>query len=443
MLTAEKERGALNMRRVIAVLLLCLLFAGCVANPAPTSPEQSASMPQTEPTAPPTEPAETEFVPSVPPTFLSKPIDPDDPSSAAYLQSSYGNAVETERGLFCFRFPLLYHAEPGSTELRPFCGVSACSHDGEDCEAWFEMRRFQSSGRIISSGLGYCDGQLWLVLPDPDDPMKNELLCVDPETRRRETVRETPLPEYSRQPEWIVREYSFHKDKLFERVHAGDNLPLEELQFHLYVTDLRTGETAEPFTALFEQQLNGQFIQPYLLTALGNQLYSKLTFYHEEIINGEPLTVAEEWLTRLDPQTGAWEKLVNTDFSGGGWLVEDNVVYVSEHHGVFLEYDTLSGELRQLESGLDVIALLYDREHVYCMSLESSHLYILDRAYRLLKEVELPENRSFGVASGNTVYIQSAESVNSTNWSIDCRLDVSEAGKGELTLEPLKWRETQ
>lgn len=426
---------------------MALLSAACATDAQPT--DTSAVPPRpvwTEaetgfaaPTAPmATAPAETLFQPEVSPTFLASPIDPDDPDSAPFLQSSSGNAIETERGIFCLYGYLLYHAEPGSTELRPFCGLPDCRHDAKGCEAWFS--RHQSLG--IFSGLGYCDGMLWLVEPDPEDPTVNTLLRVDPATRRREAVGETPLPEYDRQPEWFNREYYFHKDKLFELVKAGRNADLNNPQTHLYAVDLRTGEVAEPFTALFEQSFAGQYVQPLGLTAFGDQLYSQVTFWHEEIVDGWPVVAMAPYVVRLDPQTGDWEKCILQNEIGGAWYTDQNTLYAATAGGVFQEYGLASGALWGKDAGLDVYCRAYDEKYIFGLKLVGSQytLYVFDRSYRLLATLLLPEDCQYSFCAQNTVFVQGGDFLNPPDWTIDYRIDLSSVKDGELTLEALPWK---
>lgn len=428
-----------RVNRILAATLLCLLLCACASPEPPVQtmpiPQTPAQTPSEAPTEAPTEPPETEFIPAVPPTFLTNPIDPNDPDSVPFLQSSLsGTAVETEQGLFCLNDHLLYHAEPGSTNLRPLCEMSGCHHDDSNCEAWFEMNPF------VWSRVGFCDGYVWLVEPDSENALDNCLVRVDPATRQREFVLKMPVPDYSLVPKWVVQEFFFHHDKLFSLIHAGDNIAPNERQYHLFAIDLRTKEIAEPFTALLEQQIKDTYVQPYLLTAFEDVLYSQITFYRQEIIDGFPTIVGDGWIVKLDPQSGSWDKLVPVETSTGTWYRDRDSIYTLNINIAFLEFDITNKELKQIEPIQNVYCNAYDREHIYCTDMENEHLYILDRSYQLLSEVELPPNHQFFCAFENTVYIQGEDSSGPMNGIIDYKLDVAEAGEGELTLQPLEWR---
>lgn len=358
-----------------------------------------------------------------------EPVEPE--LSWPYHQSSVnGAAIEMGEDVFYRSGQLLYHAARADHTLMPWCSQPGCTHDSADCAAWF------AQSTCAESGIGAWDGKLLIVVEDPEDPMCDLLERVDPKTGAREPAEPLPKPAYTQNPQVLVRSTIFHRHWIARLFWTDGSVPLSERQFHLLITDLRTGETKEPFCELLEQRCREQYVELYRLTAAGDRLYARASFFREEKRDQMELVVMEQWLVELDPETGAWRKLFRAD-GLNHWDCINHEIFALMDTGLLLRYDlsTDAQTTAACAEGLQACGMWENR--IIAVTSDGDQCILLGTDGQTIARAALPPEHAFAMRADDTVFFMTYDRVP------DLYLDLSEYADADFAAQPIQRKDTE
>lgn len=327
--------------------------------------------------------------------------------------------LEQESGL-C----LTYFCPKGENTFQPLCGKPNCDHSGKDCNAATGIAFGAAYGKLFYVGekSGTVSG-LALYEMEPDGSNHKE----------RKTIP-TPQGQFS-----FSFEFYFCGDKLIEICTLSANMPIELQIPHVYVIDLLSMEAKEPFSAYFStyREIN-------TLRRCGEFLYAAVMTPQED-------GTIEAYLTQMDPEAGTVRELfpIELQYNAyaelapethsylGIWYVEgDTVFYFMPDEG-FFEYSLTDRSSKLIcHPTPDGRFAVYDEDYIYMIgkprdSFQSATLYVLDRSYELLGQVELTDGETYNFNSTTCIYFSRHTG------KLDARLRKDDIANGVFALEPL------
>lgn len=404
------------MKRWFGILIMiALLLTSCAVSPeesqnAAAAPEGTQDNAQSQPT-------QGEWL----------------PISQASLRQDY---LETTQGIY-YTVPKatgnsiggqIHFLPKNGTQPFLLCGKPNCAHMGDYCNAWGGYTLAECGGKI------YTERYDW----------KSEIIRMNPDGTDHETVCDYPTVRYPDGSADGSGTCFAAGDQLLVFVEPNLTRPFEDQRSTFFQIDLQTGEVKEAFASLNEQY----HLQP------GEMRYAEGKLYcHVDLL--QPDGSRETWMAELDPKTDAWRMLFPIEDYFAVWAVYGNTLYYLVEDTGFREYDLTTGET--VDRGLPVADAKwasYDEDYVYLMGHDpafdawakaaetqtpysgpdkSDHtLYILTRDYELIDQVFLPDGENLFYVTDDYLYFCAGY------YGADCRLEKSQFGSGNLTLEPLK-----
>ncbi len=378
-------------------------------------------------------------------------VAPEDRNQGFMLQSF----VETPEGYFYGRNSsldfgnLIYFCPRGESAFYPLCGKPNCSHQGRDCNAYYEGVSF-----------GYYNGALYTIGYAPDNCMIEQVIKINPDGTDHTVVAEFDTSNMaSFRP-------VFHHGKLYLLGSSDTSLPLEEQEDRLIVLNLADGSQTEPASEALRETFLPEFYSFY-----GNKLYG---FGAPD--KSQNYLAKDLHLVELDATTGTLRFLTPT-YTNSLYVTDSTLYYleadwktVTEAAGKsmgdspdetkafrdsffegftqpeigFREYDLASRTVKNCGTPVkNPCQAIYDEDYIYLFTLpeegrEGLTLYFLSRAYELLDQIDLPAGLGIGAVTSDRIFFFSSDSDSKISQSITHYLDRSRIGSHQLELMPVE-----
>lgn len=333
---------------------------------------------------------------------------------------NYHNFVETPEGCyFGWSKPVgseigifVNFCPRGGNTFYPLCSKPNCMHKDKNCNAY------------AGNCFGYYDGALYAVI---DGVGKLDVIKMNPDGTDHQAVASLKLKQMG------GYEYDFHHGKLLLRSQNSFAAGFEELSDYLITMDLSDASQTEP-------------LAEYLQT---EKLPAAFYWYYKDKLFGLGRH-NDPTLTEVDVSTG---EVVKRELGNViGFYATDSTLYYclaeeDEDNGEkpktepgFWEYDLESGTTEYRGLPIERFSLVtYDEDNIYAEANPKDPgadrvLYILSRDYELLDSVTLESDLTLAAATSDRLYFIYASGMN----PINCYLEKSRIGSGELTLIPIE-----
>ena len=420
------------MKKIAAILLAALLFAGCTPKPAEPS---GISEPEN---------TELPISSSEPSASTGAWTGQREPVAIPAQQSiiSLNAAIAEDGTLYYVADSLICRFDETQNEFSPVCSRQDCAHDTVDCPA-----RLQTDAG--SDFLTLREGRLWFADQEPTGAVA--LYSLDPNTCERKQELELPT---------IDTDLPGTLDVAVSCKDLGDlfliqvwpsyfpdvslqELPESSRMQRVILFDPQIGETTEPLTELAGENYGGFYSEFGPFAKFGDTLYA---MQNRPYLNEEEKNPHNDWeriLIRVNCKTGELKRTrveaSSTAFSGL-CITETALLYV-RYDGDFVELDPETGEKHVFASPAErAVIARYDDQYI---TLETHRQYdehgnesgtapivFLDREYRKLDEIVLPDRIYPMINTADRLYVGIGETI--VGW-----LDKSQIGSGKLELIPL------
>ena len=420
------------MKKIAAILLAALLFAGCT--PKPAEPSGISEPENTE------LPVSSSELPSSTDTWAGQREPVAIPAKQSII--SLNAAIAEDGTVYYMADSLICRFDREQNDFVPVCDRQGCAHDAADCPARL--------GKDAANGfLSLRERRLWFADREPSGVVA--LYSLDPESCERKQELELPKIDTDLPGTLDVGVVCNDLGDLFLiQVWPSyfpdvslQELPESSRMQRVILFDPQTGETTEPLTELVGENYGGFYSEFGPFAKFGDTLYA---MQNRPYLNEEEKNPHNDWeriLIRVNCKTGELKRTrveaSSTAFSGL-CITETALLYV-RYDGDFVELDPETGEKRVFASPAErAVIARYDDQYI---TLETHRQYdehgnesgtapivFLDREYRKLDEIVLPDRIYPMINTADRLYVGRGETI--VGW-----LDKSQIGSGKLELIPL------